>query len=333
MNNSEGKDSEKEIKINDNSEENNKDKNNIENGKELDNFDDIKKQLNKIDNSDVKENKNDDENNLYYKALENPFDEDCDDLLENVDFPEDEQFDNKFSNLRSSQIPDYFKNLRSKTIIENKNNFTENRNQNNIEAQDEGNTNEIIDEEENTIKDEKEGNNKNDKDNEVTTTSTYKNYKNDPVLFNNKWKDKILTLNKWIKEGKESNNFFELSQGIKQILIGLDEIEEIITNCAKIGDETGRNEVSCIKADIEQTCYRYECLILGRKVEKFKSAFDGNVKKYYFYKETILEDPKINNSNNNDVDYQKGEKKRTKFMNFIKNGFRRKSKSKEIKNK
>ena len=326
MENSEEKETSNEIKLDDNNEENNKDNNNIQNEKELDDFDEMKKQLNQIENNDTKENKNDDDNNLDFKALDNPFD-DCDDLLENVDFPEDDQFDNKFSNLRSSQIPDYFKNLRSKSIIENKNYFLENKNQSNIEAKDEGNANQNNVEENNIIKEE---NVDDKKDKEDTTTSTFKNYKNDPVLFNNKWKDKILTLNKWIKEGKESTNFYVLSQGIKQILIGLDELEEIISKCAKIGDEKGRNEVSYIKSDIEQTCYRYECLLIGRKVEKFKSAFDGNVKKYYFYKETILEEPKINNMNKSDVIEQKGEKKRTRFMNFIKNGFRRKSKSKEI---
>ena len=325
MDNPKEEEASKEIKLNETSEEKNKDNNNMQKAIELDDFSEMKNQLNKIDNSDTKENKNDNDNNnnnnLDFKALDNTFDEDCDDLLENLDFPEDDQFDNKFSNLRSSQIPDYFKNLRSKSIIENKNYFLENKIQNDIETKDEGNTNGNNVEEENKIKDEKGG----DKENkENTTTATYLNYKNDPVLFNNKWKNKILTLNKWIKEGKESNNIYELSQGIKQILIGLNELEGIISNCAKIGDEKGRNEVSYIKSDIEQTCYRYECLLLGRKVEKFKSAFDGNVKKYYFYKETILEDPKPNNTSNtsntsnSEIDEQKGEKKRTKFLKFIK---------------
>ena len=83
-------------------------------------------------------------------------------------------------------------------------------------------------------------------------------------LYGNKWNEKIVSLNKWIKEGKNSKNIDNLKQGIKQIIIGLDEIEEIILNCAKVGDDNGRNKVSCIKSDMEQTCYRYECLYQGK---------------------------------------------------------------------
>ena len=134
----------------------------------------------------------------------------------------------------------------------------------------------------------------------------------------NKWNEKIVSLNKWIKEGKNSKNIDNLKQGIKQIIIGLDEIEEIILNCAKVGDDNGRNKVSCIKSDMEQTCYRYECLYQGKKVEKFKSAFDGNVKKYYFNKEDLLEDSNIDN---NVVEDDKKEKKMKRFGRAIKNGF------------
>lgn len=69
---------------------------------------------------------------------------------------------------------------------------------------------------------------------------------------------------------------------------------------------------------MEQTCYRYECLYQGKKVEKFKSAFDGNVKKYYFNKEDLLEDSNIDN---NVVEDDKKEKKMKRFGRAIKNGF------------
>ena len=272
--------------------------------------------------------------------IKRPFEENYDNLFENIDFPEDDKYQNKFSNLRTSEIPTYFKTLRSKSIVENTtnlkaNNQNQNMDKNNIEINNESNI--IKENNEDNINDENKNNKinndeQNQKENKKVTkmneifnvskndnyTSTFKNYKTNPILFQNKWNEKIISLNKWIKEGKNSQNFELLKEGIKQLLIGLDEIEEIIQTCAKIGDNEGRSKVSCIKSDMEQTCYRYECLLQGKKVEKFKSSFDGNVKKYYFYKPGLLEE---NNININDIEDEKKEKKMTKFGRAIKKGF------------
>ena len=290
---------------------------------------------------------------IKYPSI-NPFDENGE--LEDIDFPEGEVYPFIYSNLSKSEIPDYLRTLRSKSIIEYAENLQKLKN---IEINEEN----IIHE---------ESINESNSDNKITEvnqqedyigksrtytsmtdffknvptptpsnpnyTSTVKNYRSDPALFQNKWKEKISALNKWIKEGKTSKNFDNLKQGISQILIGLDEIEEIILNCIKIGDEDGRVKVSNIKSDMEQTCYRFECLIQGKKVEKFKSAFDGNGKKYYFYKPNLLEE-NINMNINVIEQDQKKEKKMKKFGRAIKNGFKKvgqklgksKSKSKEKK--
>ena len=106
-----------------------------------------------------------------------------------------------------------------------------------------------------------------------------------------------------------------------QILIGLDENDEIIETCVKIEDDDGRNKISYIKSymeQTEQTCYRYEYLIQGKKVEIFKSVFEGNIKKYYFYKPGLLEEKNIN------IKYDKRWKKRKKMNKIgktIKKGF------------
>ena len=355
-------------------------KNNEEN-KDLNYISEMKKHINSLPKEvnlvEVKESKTNVENNNndytnnnnepaestpVFKALENPFEENNDNLLENLDFPDDEQFDNKFSDIRTSEIPTYFKTLRNKSIVENSSQFIVDNED--IPNDYPNNINEITNEKK-INEEQKDGteNNDNKKDDKKTNneqkpknpkistnmndilktkktenyTSTYKNYRNDPLLFENKWKEKISECNKWIKEGKNSLNFENLKEGIMQILIGLDEIEEIINTCAKIGDDDGRNKVSYIKSDMEQTCYRYECLIQGKKVEKFKSAFDGNVKKYYFYKPGLLEEKNINI---NVIKDEKKEKKMNKIGRAIKNGFfkvgqkiKSKSKSKDKKHK
>ena len=71
-----------------------------------------------VDNNVVEKSDNNFENNTNFNALDNPFEENYDNLLENIDFPEDDKYQIKFSNLRTSEIPMYFKNLRSKSIVE-----------------------------------------------------------------------------------------------------------------------------------------------------------------------------------------------------------------------
>ena len=318
--------------------------NNNVDSKQLENLDNLKENTdntpiaNKDENSNQKENNNID-NNENFTPLENPFDDNNDNLLENVDFPDNEEYQNHFSSLRTSDIPNYFKCLRNKSIVENVS-FSEITNQNvnddsnNIDI---NNTDDYLDNnnekddnkiEENKLNDQKKNNNKstnmnvifnNMKNNDTNYTATFRNYRSNPTLFQEKWNNKISTLNKWIKEGKNSKNFENLKEGIRQLLIGLDEIEEIIATCAKIGDNTGRTNVSYIKSDMEQTCSRFECLIQDKKVEKFKSAFDGNVKKYYFNKEGLFEEN--NNINIKNIEDEKKEKKVNKIGRAIKNGF------------
>ena len=45
---------------------------------------------------------------------------------------------------------------------------------------------------------------------------------------------------------------------------------------------------------MQQTCYRFECLIKNKKVEKFKSASNGNAKKYTYNVETLFDEPEEN---------------------------------------
>ena len=315
--------------------------------KELYNFDDMKEQINKIKKEQNEENKNEikeekiDEFNENFKEIDNPFDEYYETILENVEIPDEEKFQNKFSNLRTSDIPTYFKNLRSKSIVESTSGLLNNNQNKNEVLRNKNNGNKTTPENNNDEKN-KETNNINIETNmntilnkENTNTSTFQNYKANPELFENKWKEKISSLNKWIKEGKNSKNFVNLQEGMKQILIEIEEIENIISCYTKIGDDESRTKVSYMKSDMEQTCYRYECLIQGKKVEKFKSAFNGNTKKYYFYKPIILDEKNVNI---NAMEEQKKEKKISKFGRAIKNGFlkvgkKMKSKSKDKKDK
>ena len=317
--------------------------NDINEKKEVINLDNIKSELNNIEISTL------------LTPLENPFDDNSDNSLPNVDFPENIKYANKFSDLEITEIPLYLKTLRSKSIIENTDNIqklSQLQNQNNHlhnineenDDNDYDNGNEIKNCHTQKITNMNELFKKlnHNQNNDFVPTSTYKNYRANPALFQNKWKDKISLLNKWIKEGKNSKNFDNLKQGISQLLIGLDEIEDIILNCAKIGDNESRNTISYIKSDMEQTCYRYECLIQGKKVEKFKSAFDGNVKKYYFYKDNLIEENNNININVIEGEGPKKEKKMKKFGKAIKNSFHKigqkiggksKSKSKDKKKK
>ena len=92
--------------------------------KQLENLDNLKENAdntpigNKDENSNQKENNNID-NNENFTPLENPFDDNNDNLLENVVFPDNEEYQNHFSSLRTSDIPNYFKCLRNKSIVEN----------------------------------------------------------------------------------------------------------------------------------------------------------------------------------------------------------------------
>ena len=275
-----------------------------------------------------KNEKNDNNNNDNVDFFSNEMDKY---LYGNLEFPE-EEFGNQFSNIRTSEIGDYFKylnnsrkntlerkkrpskvndnniinkdNIAQNNIIENKNNNENNDNNDNI-SKEEKNIEPAKPEDEiiniNEVKEGDELNNienlkieeKNETPPKVSEveSSSFKNYRSDPTIFKKKWVDKINELNNWISEGKKCKYFDNLREGVREFLIGLNEIEDIILNCAKIGDDTGRDIVSNIKSDMQQTCYRFECLVKSKKVEKFKSAFNGNAKKYAYNPEILFDDP------------------------------------------
>ena len=295
---------------------------------------------NKLLNDGIKfpeENENFITYKIYFENNENNFDNNGDlfnsemdkYLYGSLEFP-DEEFDNQFSNLRTSEIADYFKylnNSRKNTMekikrpskindnnVINKDNVDKNNCNNNVtnivyninhDEKNENSTksdnvkldnNEIIEQNELNEKKNIKINEKNKtsiKINEIQSSS-FKNYRSDPLIFQKKWNEKIKELNNWINEGKKCKYFDNLREGIREFLIGLNEIEDVILNCAKIGDDIGRNTVSNIKSDMQQTCYRFECLIKNKKVEKFKSASNGNAKKYTYNVETLFDEPEEN---------------------------------------
>ena len=108
------------------------------------------------------------------------------------------------------------------------------------------------------------------------------NYSNNPSDPNNlveNWKQKIKTYNGYIGEGKFSYHSIKLKEGIKEILDNLHIIENAMNQ--SFNDNT-RRDLANVKSDMEQTCYRYECLKNDKKVEPFYSSFDGNSRRYFF---------------------------------------------------
>jgi hypothetical protein len=93
------------------------------------------------------------------------------------------------------------------------------------------------------------------------------------------WRQKIKTYNSYIEEGKFSYHANKLKDGIKEILDNFPSIENAISRC---NDNMNRRDLNFIRSDMEQTCYRYECLKQDKKVEPFMSAFDGNMRRYSF---------------------------------------------------
>ena len=92
------------------------------------------------------------------------------------------------------------------------------------------------------------------------------------------WRQKIRTYNTYIEEGKFSFHATKLKEGIKEILDTFPTIENAINQSFNDND---KRDLYFIKSDMEQTCYRYECLKNDKKIEPFYSAFDGNSKKYF----------------------------------------------------
>jgi len=68
------------------------------------------------------------------------------------------------------------------------------------------------------------------------------------------------------------------------------------------GDNNGKHMLSNLKSDMEQTCWRFECLEKGQKIESFRSAFDGNSRKYMFNRDTLFEEKGYVPYNNTDTE-------------------------------
>ena len=133
---------------------------------------------------------------------------------------------------------------------------------------------------------------------------------NDPMLYKNTWTTRLNIYNKWIDEGKSGYNYNKLKEGIENILNEFDKIENMIRE----NNNNTKDILMEIKSDMDQTCLRYENLIKDKKIEGYKSAFDGNTKKYNFIKENLF--------NNNDNKEENKYLKRIKtFGDTMKKGF------------
>ena len=102
--------------------------------------------------------------------------------------------------------------------------------------------------------------------------NNYGNNNSDPMMLTDIWKDKLQTLNSYINEGKFSFHTAKLKDGIHGILEALPIIDRVMNDCMSSGDNNGRHNLSNVKADMEQTCWRFECMTKGKKVESFRSA-------------------------------------------------------------
>ena len=116
------------------------------------------------------------------------------------------------------------------------------------------------------------------------------NSNDETKMIVNTWKNKIKTYNEYIDEGKFSYHANKLKEGIKEILGAMPSIDKTMAECMQKGDENGRKNLMNIKSDMEQTCFRHECLKNDKKFDKFNSAFDGNSKKYAFNGENLFKE-------------------------------------------
>ena len=119
---------------------------------------------------------------------------------------------------------------------------------------------------------------------------------NHPEKIKNIWEIKIDKYNKYIDEGKLSNNIIKLKEGINEIIDNLLPMENLITKFTMLNNNKGSDDMITIKNDMEQTLYRYNQLMKNKKVEPFISAFNGNKRKYNLNENLILqEDNNISN--------------------------------------
>jgi len=135
-----------------------------------------------------------------------------------------------------------------------------------------------------------------------SSNNNYGNNNSDPMMLTDIWKDKLQTLNSYINEGKFSFHTAKLKDGIHGILEAFPIIDRVMNDCMSSGDNNGRHNLSNVKADMEQTCWRFECMTKGKKVESFRSAFEGNNRRYFFNKNTLFEEKDYVPYNNTDTE-------------------------------
>ena len=108
---------------------------------------------------------------------------------------------------------------------------------------------------------------------------------NDPILYKNTWTTRLTIYNKWIDEGKLGYNSEKLKEGIQNILKENDRIENMIKENKSNKNNNILDILTKVKSDMDQTCIRYDNLMKDKKIEEYKSAFEGNNKKYKYKKQ------------------------------------------------
>lgn len=112
----------------------------------------------------------------------------------------------------------------------------------------------------------------------------------------------------------------KLKEGISEIFDNLPIVERAMKECNANGDNIGRQNLSNIFFDMEQTCCRFECMMKGRKVESFMSAFNGNNKRYKFDKQHLFEEIQYIPTNNTEKE-GKGKTGMQKIGSTLKKSF------------
>ena len=138
---------------------------------------------------------------------------------------------------------------------------------------------------------------------------------NQPELIKKNWREKLSTYNNYINQGKFTYNSEKLKEGVNEIIDNLTPMENLIAKFSMMNDNQARRDMVNIRNDMEQTLYRYDNLMKGKKVEPFHSAFDGNSRRYEFNPKTFYS--KSNYTGYNSFDH---ESKLETTMDKIKSG-------------
>ena len=117
--------------------------------------------------------------------------------------------------------------------------------------------------------------------------STENDFSNNPDLIKRKWQDKIATYNNYINQGKFTYNSEKLKEGINELIGNLSSIEDLIAKFSMMNNNQARHDMVNIKNDMQQTIFRYDCLMKNKRVEPFFSAFDGNSRSYEYNPNTF----------------------------------------------